>query len=174
MDSRGTKRKLNNENSGTLWHKCLGHILKARVKRLVSNDILDSLDFTDFEVCIECIKAKQTKTKRLSANRTLDVLELIHTDICGPLPTASWNSQQYFISFINGYSRYGYLYLIHEKSQSLDMFKAFKAEVDNQLNKRIKSIRSNRGSDYYGRYDGLGEQRPRPFVKFLEECRIVP
>ncbi|KAG8480618.1 hypothetical protein CXB51_024788 [Gossypium anomalum] len=101
-------------------------------------------------------RGKQTKTKRLGANRSSDVLELIHTDICGPLPTASWNGQQYFITFIDDYSRYGYLYLIHEKSQSLDVFKTYKAEVENQLNKKIKNVRSDRGGEYYGRYDGSG------------------
>ena len=40
------------------------------------------------------------------------------------------------------------------------MFKTFKAEVENQLNKRIKSVRSDHGGEYYGRYDGSGEQRP--------------
>ena len=96
------------------------------------------------------------------------------TDIYGPFPTAAWNGQQYFIMFIDDYSRYGYLYLIHEKSQSLDMFKSYKAEVENQLSKRIKDVRSDRGGDYYGRYDGSGEQRPGPFAKFLEESGIVP
>ena len=78
-------------------------------------------------------------------------------DICGPFPTESWNGQQYFISFIDDYSCYGYIYLIHEKSESLDMFKAYKAEVENQLNRRIKTVRSDRGGEYYGRYDGSGE-----------------
>ena len=54
------------------------------------------------------------------------------------------------------------------------MFKSFKVEVENQLNKRIKIFRSDRGGEYYGKYDGSGEQRPRPFSKFLEECGIVP
>ena len=57
-------------------------------------------------------------------------------------------------------SRYGYLYLIHDKSQSLDVFKNYKAEDENQLNKRIKSAKSDRGGEYYGIYDGSGEQRP--------------
>lgn len=174
VESKGTKRKLNTDNSATLWHKRLGHISRNRVERLVSDGILDSLDFTNFGVCIDCIKGKQTKIKKLGANRTTDVLELIHTDICGPFPTASWNGQQYFISFIDDYSRYGYLFLIHEKSQSLDVFKNFKAEVENQLSKRIKCVRSDRGGEYYGRYDGSGEQRPGPFAQFLEECGIVP
>ncbi|RVW36529.1 Retrovirus-related Pol polyprotein from transposon TNT 1-94 [Vitis vinifera] len=129
---------------------------------------------SDAERCIYVGDGKQTKTKKLGVNRATDVLELIHTDICGPYPTASWNGQQYFITFIDDYSRYGYLFLIHEKSQSLDVFKTFKAEVELQLNKRIKSVRSDRGGEYYGRYDGSGEQHPGPFAKYLEECGIVP
>jgi len=78
------------------------------------------------------------------------------------------------ILFINDYSRYGYLYLIHEKSASLDMFKIFRAEVETQLSKKIKRVRSDRGGEYYGRYDSLGEQRPWLFADFLEECEIVP
>ena len=54
------------------------------------------------------------------------------------------------------------------------MFKKFKAEVENQLDRRIKSVRSDRGGEYYGRYDGSGEQRPGPFARYLEECGIVP
>ena len=54
------------------------------------------------------------------------------------------------------------------------MFKNYKAEVENQLNKRTIAVRSDRGGEYYGRYDGSGEQRPGPFAKFLEQCGIVP
>jgi len=82
---------------------------------------------------------------------------LIHTDICGLFATPSWNGQQYFISFIDDCSRYAYLFLIHEKSQSLDVFKSFKVEVENQLNKRIKSVRFDCGGEYYGKCDGSGE-----------------
>ena len=154
LSTRGVKRKLTNENSSSLWHKRLGHISKRRIERLVSNGILDSLDFADFEICTNCIKGKQTNTRRFGATRATDVLELIHTDICGSFPMVSWNGQQYFIMFIDDFSRYGYLYLIHEKSQSLEVFKSFKVEVENQLNKRIKNVRSDRGGEYYGKYDG--------------------
>ncbi|RVW88102.1 Retrovirus-related Pol polyprotein from transposon TNT 1-94 [Vitis vinifera] len=141
--------------------------------RIVSEGILDLLDFSNFQVCIECIKGKQTNMRKKDTNRCSDVLELIHMDICGPFPTP-WNGQQYFITFIDDYSRYGYLYLIHEKSQSLNVFKNFKAKVENQLSKKIKAVRSDRGSEYYGRYDGSGKQRPGPFAKYLMECGIVP
>ena len=160
ISTRGIKRKLTNENSTTLCHKRLGHISKRRIKRLVSDKILKPLDFTDFDICVNCIKGKQTNIKRLGANRTLNVLELIHINICGSFPTASWNGQQYFITFMDDYSRYNYLYLIHEKSQSLDVFKNYQVEVENQLGKRIKCVRSDRGDECYGRYDSLGEQCP--------------
>ena len=83
------------------------------------------------------------------------------------------NGQQYFITFIDDYIRYGYLYLINEKSESLDAFKNFKAEVENQLSKKIKAIGSDCGCEYYGRYDGFGEQRLGPISKYLIECGIV-
>ncbi|KAJ9538265.1 hypothetical protein OSB04_030998 [Centaurea solstitialis] len=171
--AKGNKRKLN-EDSAILWHKRLGHISKQRIQRLIDERILNSIDLTNFQVCVECIKGKQTNARRLGSNRAADVLELIHTDICGPFHTASWNGQRHFITFIDDYSRYGYLYLIHEKSQSLDVFKDFKAEVELHLGKKIKVVRSDRGGEYYGRYDGSGEQRPGPFALFLKECGIVP
>ena len=90
------------------------------------------------------------------------------------ITTPSWNGQQYFITFIDDYSRYGYLYLIHEKSQSLDVFKNFKTEVENQLSKKIKVVKSDCGGEYYGRYDRSGEQRLGSFAKYLIEYGIIP
>jgi len=172
-NSRGTKRKLN-ENSTTLWHKHLGHISKQRIQRLMSDEILEPLDLSNFEVCVKCIKVKKkTNMRKLGAERAKYILEQVHTNICGPFPTPSWNGQQYFILFIDDYSRYGYLYLKHEKSQSLEIFKSFEAEVELQLGKKIKTVKSNCGGEYYDRYDGSGEQHLGPFVLFLKEYGIV-
>ena len=71
---RGIKRKLTDKDSVMLWHKRLGNISKQRIQRLVSDDILDSLDMMDFQVCIKCIKGKQIEKKKLGANRCTDVL----------------------------------------------------------------------------------------------------
>ena len=54
------------------------------------------------------------------------------------------------------------------------MFKNFKAEVENQLRKKIKAVRSDHGGEYYGRYEGSGEQHPRSFTKYLMQCGIIP
>lgn len=99
---------------------------------------------------------------------------MIHTNIFGSFPTPFWNGQHYFISFIDDNSIYAFIFLIHEKSQLLDVFKSFKAGVENQLNKIIKKVKSDRGSEYYGRYDSSGGQCHGPFSKYLEECGIVP
>ena len=64
-------------------------------------------------------------------------------------------------------------YISFMRNQSLDMFKIFRAEVETQLSKKIKCVGSDRGGEYYGRYDGSGEQCPGPFADFLEKCRIV-
>ena len=81
----GTKHSLINENSSNLWHKRLGHISRERLERLVKDGILPNLDFTDFGVCVDCIKGKQTKHTKKAATRSIKLLEIIHTNICGSL-----------------------------------------------------------------------------------------
>lgn len=54
------------------------------------------------------------------------------------------------------------------------MFKANKTEVENQFGRRIKNVRSDYGDEYYGRYNGSREQCSDPYVKFQEECGIIP
>jgi transposase InsO family protein len=70
------------------------------------------------------------------------------------------------------YSRYGYIYPIKERIEALDKFKIFKAEVENQHDKRIKIVTSDRGGEYYGRHTPYG-QVPGPFARFLQETGIV-
>ena len=62
------------------------------------------------------------------------VLEIVHTDIYGPFPIKSVDGYESFIMFTDDYSRYGYIYPIKERSEALDKFKIFKAEVENQHN----------------------------------------
>uniref|UniRef100_A0A2N9I7X4 Integrase catalytic domain-containing protein n=1 Tax=Fagus sylvatica TaxID=28930 RepID=A0A2N9I7X4_FAGSY len=133
-------------------------------------EVLNTLDFTDFETCVDYIKGKQTNKSKKGANRSSDILEIIHTDICS-LDMDS-HGQKYFISFIDDYSRYMYLYMLYNKNEALDAFKIFKAEVEKQCGKQIKIVRSDRGGEYYGRYTEDG-QAPGPFAKFLQEHGIV-
>jgi hypothetical protein len=67
-----------------------------------------------------------------------DLLALLHKDVCGPMNIYIRNSDRYFITFIDDYSRYGYVYLMRHKSESFEKFKEYRIEVENQLNKSIK------------------------------------
>jgi len=171
VNNVGYKRSMLNENSAFLWHKRLGHISKERMMRLVSNEILSNLDFSDLELCVDCIKGKQTKHNKKGATRSSQLLEIIHTDICGPMDTPAFNGEKYYITFIDDFSRYGYVYLLHEKSQSVNVLETFVKEVERQLDKKVKIIRSDRGGEYYGKYNESG-QCPGPFAKFLESHGI--
>ena len=60
----------------------------------------------------------------------------------------SRGGKNYFVTFIDDYSRYTKVYLIKRKDEAFDVFLTYKAEVENQLNKKIKRIRSDRGGEY--------------------------
>ena len=165
-----SKRTLPKEQSYALWHKRLGHISKDRVERLIKTNILPALK-NDLETCVDCCRGKMTKIRKKTAVRSSDLLEVIHTDISGPY-TATLCRNFYFITFIDDYSRYGYLYSIKEKAESLDKFKIFRTEVEKQLGKVIKVVRSDRGGEYYGKHGDAGQLKG-PFAKYLEDSRIV-
>ena len=83
---------------------------------------------------IDGIKGKQTKDiNKHKTTRRLELLELIHTDICGYFPTLCYNVQKYFITFIDNFTRYGYIYLLYEESESLKAFEIYKDEIEKQL-----------------------------------------
>ena len=122
-------------------------------------------------MCVYFIKGKQIKHTRKSATRSTKLLEIIHTNICGPFDNPSFGGEKYFITFIDNFSRYGYVYLLHEKSQSVDSLEVYITEVERQLDRKVKIIRSDRGGEYYGKYDETG-QFPSPFTKLLEKHGI--
>ena len=99
------------------------------------------------------------------------MLEIIHIDIY--CPNMDGSDPKYFITFIDDYSHYMYLYMLRSKDEALETFKVFKAKVQKQCEKQIKVVRLDRGGEYYGRYTENG-QEPGPFARFLQEHRIVP
>ena len=102
----GNKRLIMNENSSILWHQRLGHISINRIKGLVNDKVLNILDFTIFNTCIDCIKEKQTNKFKKGVKRSTDVSEIIHSDIC--CPDMDGHGLKYFISFIDDCSQYMY------------------------------------------------------------------
>ena len=70
-----------NEESSMLWHHRLGHISIERIKRLVNEGVLSTLDFADFETCVDCIKGKQTNKSIKGAKRSSNLYIRNHTYI---------------------------------------------------------------------------------------------
>jgi hypothetical protein len=172
MNGKNKCKRCDSEMSVKLWHCRLGHISRGRIERLIKENILHPLDFSDVEYCIDCIKGKYVKQIKKGAKRSVGVLEIVHTDICGPFPIKSVDGYDSFITFTDDYSRYGYIYPIKERSEALDKFKIFKAEVENQHSLKIKIVRSDRGGEYYGRHTPYG-QAPGPFARFIQDNGIV-
>jgi hypothetical protein len=110
------KRKRIHNVLSKLWHCRLGHILRGSIKRLIKKSILPPLEFSDLKQCIDCNKGKYVKKIKKDVKRSAGILEIIRTDICGPFPMKSVNGYDSFITFTDDYSRYGYIYLIKERS----------------------------------------------------------
>ena len=121
---------------------------------------------------LNALRENTLRLRKKGASRAIELLECIHTDIWGPYPTPTIKGHKYVINFIDEFSRYSYVHLIHENSEALNVFKIYKAKVGNQLNQRIKSVRSNKGDEYYGRFTELG-QHSSAFSLFLREHGIV-
>ena len=143
------KFKSNDLNTTYLWHCRLGHINEKRISTLDKDGILNSFDFESYDTCESCLMGKMTKTPFTGhSERANDLLGLIHSDVYGPLSSNARGGFQYFITYTDDFYRYGYIYLMKHKFESFEKFKIFKNEVQNQLGKSIKALRSDRGGEY--------------------------
>ncbi|GJZ18334.1 retrotransposon protein, putative, ty1-copia subclass [Tanacetum coccineum] len=143
------KRAKLNLDSALLWHCRLGHINKKRIEKLQHDGLLDSTDIKSLEKCVACMSGKMArKPYSHKVERAKDLLGLIHTDVCGPFKIMSRQGAYYFVTFTDDFSRYGYVYLLKHKHEVFETFKVFQKEVENQLGKTIKSLRSDRGGEY--------------------------
>ena len=80
-------------------------------------------------------------------------LELVHTDVCSPMRDQAKGGYEYFVTFTDDYSRYGFVYLMRHKSETFDKFREYKVEAKKQLGVHIKQLRSDRGGEYlYGEF----------------------
>ena len=158
------KKSKRNLDSTFLWHCRLCHINKKRITKLQHDGLLESINNVSFDKCTSCISGKMAR-KPFShvGERATDLLGLIHTDVCGPFRTMSREGANYFITFTDDFSRYGYVYLIKHKHEAFETFKVFQSEVENQLGKTIKALRSDRGGEYMS----------QEFLDHLKRCGIV-
>ncbi|GJT76357.1 chrysanthemyl diphosphate synthase [Tanacetum coccineum] len=158
------KRVKHNLDYTYLWHCRLAHISKKRIEKLQHDGLLKSTDDESFDQCVYGLSGKMTRKPFLHhPERASDILGLIHIDVCGPLRHVSRKYASYFITFTDDYSRHGYIYLLKHKHEVFETFKVFKNEVENQLGKTIKALRSDRGGEYIS----------QEFKDYLKACGIV-
>jgi len=75
-------------------------------------------------------------------------LELVYIDIWGPSPIEATSVAKYYIVFLDAYSKYTWLYLLHTKSQISSVFNHFKQYVENKINRKIKSISTDNVKEF--------------------------
>ena len=128
-----TKRFKSNDLNPTYFRHCrLGHVNEKRILKLHQDGLIQSFSLESFDTRESYLLGKITKAPFAGHNeRASDLLGLIHTDVCGPLSSIARGGYQYFITFTDDFSRYGYIYLMRHKSESFKKFKLFKNEVQN-------------------------------------------
>ena len=126
------------------------------MKKLHTDGILESLDYESLDACEPCLMGKMTKTPFFEImERATDLLEIIHTDVCGPMSVEARGGYHYFLTFTDDLNGYGYIYLMKHKSETFEKFKEFQSEVVNHHNKKIKFLRSDSGGEYLSYEFGL-------------------
>ena len=112
-----------------LWHLRLGHINLKHISRLVQNGPLGSLKLEALLVCESCLEGKMTRRPFTAKGYTAkEQLELVHSNLCGPITIQDRGGFEYFITFIDDYSRYGYIYFMRRKSEAFEKFKEYRVE----------------------------------------------
>jgi transposase InsO family protein len=140
------------KNKSELWHLRFGHLHYGGLKELTKKNTVHRLPDMNYskKFCEGCVLGKQARNifpKKVEylARRSL---ELIHTDICGPITPKSFSENRYFITFIDDYTRSTWVYFLKEKSKAFEVFKKFKVLVEKLTVLYIKALRSDRGGEY--------------------------
>jgi hypothetical protein len=83
-----------------------------------------------------------------SDNKVEGILELIHSYVCGPIPSTSLSGYVYYVSFIDDYSCKNWVYFLKSKDELFGKFKKFKALIENLSKRKIKKLRLDNGGKY--------------------------
>lgn len=135
-----------------IWHKRLGHPNSYVLHDLVKSGVLGNKDSPSFSVVqFDCNSCKLGKSKILpfpihqsNVNQPFD---MIHSDLWGISPVISHANYKYFITFIDDYSRFTWVYFLRSKDEAFSAFKFFHAYVQTQFSSKIKTLRSDNGGN---------------------------
>jgi hypothetical protein len=134
-------------NPNEFWHIRYAHINYQALpflKKMVEG--MPKLQSTHEGICKGCALGKNIKKPfPNNNNRSKEILDLIHSDVCGPMPVKSLGGSLYYVIFIDDYSRKTWLYLLKTKDEVFNKFQEFKAEIESLTNKKIKTLRIDNG-----------------------------
>ncbi|RDY07901.1 hypothetical protein CR513_07924, partial [Mucuna pruriens] len=147
-----------------LWHRRLSHISEKWLNCLAKKNMLLELKNAKLEKCSHCMAGKKTRVsfKKYPLSRKSKLLELVHSNVCGPLKVKSFSDALYFVTFIDDCSRKLWVYTLKSKDQVLEKFKHFQALVKRQSGRKVKYIRSDNGGEYCGPFDGIRHEKIPP------------
>ncbi len=137
----------------SLWHRRLAHHNVADVKRMIQHQLVTGIKLQSTSspdpICEPCLSGKMHANPfPSSTHRASELLELIHSDVHGPLPVQTHSGYRYWVSFIDDYSRVWAVYLLKTKGATFDAFKHFKAWAENQFKTQIKALRDDKAGEY--------------------------
>ena len=139
-----------NNSESNVWHSRLCHVNFGCMSRLAKLNLIPSFTTIKGSKCQVCVQAKQPrKSHTIAEIRNLAPLELIHSDLCEMNGVLTKGGKKYFMTLIDDSTRYCRVYLLKSKDEALKFFKIYKAEVENQLDRKIKRLRSDRGGEYF-------------------------
>jgi len=140
-------------NESVLWHKRLGHFNYATLKRMADLQMTHGLpDIQEKKsICEACQLGKQTRVVFPdNVFRALSKLQLVHTDVCGPMHNESLNGSKYFLLFVDDYSRFCWICFLKSKSYVFAEFVKFKAAVELETGNRFEDLRGRIGMCSFG------------------------
>jgi len=151
MISDQTCLSVSDKQTHNIWHRRLAHLNKFGMA-LLKQGIATGIDFSEsnIEPCETCIIAKAARLPfpKKSFVRAKEKLELIHSDLCGPISETSHNGKIYLLTFIDDFSRKTFGYFLKNKNEVFETFKIFKNMVENETDLKIKCVRTDNGTEY--------------------------
>ncbi|GAU22946.1 hypothetical protein TSUD_326740 [Trifolium subterraneum] len=144
--------KTTHSNENQLWHQRYGHLSYKGLGVLANKKMVLGLPCVKepTDKCSNCMKGKQHREAipKRSLWRASAKLELVHSDICGPITPESNGKKRYFITFINDLTRKTWVYFLNEKSEAFSVFQKFKVMIENATQHKIQSLRTDGGGEY--------------------------
>lgn len=139
-------------NESQKWHQRLGHINIRSIKELSDKNLVRGLEDINVDNinCDGCNVSKSTKApcKRIKGRHTKTVLELVHSDLCGPMPSKSIGGSEYFLTFTDDYSRKTTVYCLKGKNEVASYTKRYIARVERETDQKLKRIRTDNGLEF--------------------------